>query len=91
MATSLNFTQNAQDHWEATFSASGDRMGVEVNRTASGPLVVYGSIDGLNKNLIQDFGPDAFQDLLFEIDLPSDIEITIVSFSEVIAAKVTGV
>lgn len=91
MATSLNFTQNAQDHWEASFSASGDRIGVEVNRTTSGPLVVYGCIDGLNKTQIQEFGPDTSKDMLFEIDVPADIEITIVSFSEVVAAKVTGV
>ena len=90
MATTLNFTKNAQGKFEASFTASGDRMGVEVNRTASGPFIVYGSIDDLKRMQVIDFGPNASEDLLFEIDFPTDVKITIISFTEVEAAKVTG-
>lgn len=90
MAKELNFIRNSQGKYEVTFTSSGDRMGIEVNRTASGPLVVYGSIDDLKRKPVIDFGPNASEDLLFEIDFPADVKITIISFTEVEVAKVTG-
>lgn len=91
MATALTFTKNSQNQWEASFIASGDRIGVEVNRSSSGPLIVSVSIDGLNKKSIRSFSPDSDADLIFEVDVPAEIEISIISFTEVTAAKATGI
>ena len=91
MVTELKFSQNAYGKWETVFTASGDRMGIEVNRDSSGPLLVLAGINGLKAKQIQDFGPNADSIIIFEIDVPAEIEITIISFTEVIAAKVTGV
>lgn len=90
MATALTFSKNSQDQWEASFTATGDRIAVEVNRTSSGPLVVSASIDGLNKKTIHNFSPDSDADIIFEVDVPAEIEISILSFTEVTAAKVSG-
>lgn len=90
MAKELNFTQNAQGKWESSFIASGDRMGVEVNRVKSGPLLAYASLEGLRKKLIYDLGPNADADLIFDIDVPEETVVTLISFTEVEAAKVTG-
>lgn len=91
MVTELIFSHNARGRWEASFTASGERMGIEVNRATSGPLIVTAGIDGLKTKQIRDFGPNADSDIIFEIDMPADIEISIISFTEVVAAKVTGV
>lgn len=90
MATALTFTQNPKDQWEASFIASGERVGVEVNRSSSGPLIVLASIDGLSKQTIHSFSPDSGADIIFEVDVPAEIEISIISFTEVTSAKVTG-
>ncbi len=90
MGSELNFTQNNQGKWEASFIGPGERVGVEVNRSFSGPLIVSASIDGLNKKTIHTFSPDSDADIIFEVDVPAEIEISIISFTEVTAAKVTG-
>lgn len=90
MATSLSFTQNEQGHYEASCTSQGDRMAVEVNRTAPGTLIIFGCIDGLEKTTLQNFGPGADQNIIFEIDVPEDVELSIVSYTEVTSAKITG-
>lgn len=91
MATDLTFTQNDQGHYEASCTSSGDRIAVKINRAASGTLLVYGTIEDLDPSILYDFGPGSDQDLMFEIDAPSDVKLTLVSYTEVTAAKITGV
>lgn len=91
MAEELNFTQNSQGKWETTFTSSGDRMAVEVERTNSGSLIIYGRIEDMEKRFIHDFGPGANRAMIFEIDVPADIDITILSYTEVTSAKIVGV
>lgn len=90
MATTLNFTQSIPNKWEASCTSSGNRMAVQINRSSKGPLLVYGNIDGLEKQILQDLGSDMEKDVIFEIDVPDGIEITIVSFVEVTGAKIVG-
>lgn len=90
MATALSFTKTSGGHWEASFTSSGDRIAVEVNRASAGTLLVLGCIEGLEKTTLQNFGPGADQDLIFEIDVPADVKIFLVSYSEVSAAKIVG-
>lgn len=90
MATTLSFTKNSSNRWEASCTASGDRMAVEIARTNPGPLIVYGNIIGLGKKILHDFSPSAEATVIFEIDVPADIDITIESFTEVTSAKIVG-
>ncbi|WP_289872880.1 hypothetical protein [uncultured Duncaniella sp.] len=90
-ATDLTFTQNAQGHYEANCTSLGDRIAVDLNRTKSGTLLVYGSIGDLEKSILFNFGPGSYKDLMFEIDVPADVKLTLVSYTEVTAAKITGV
>lgn len=91
MATDLTFTQDAQGHYLANCTSSGDRIGVNINRTAPGTLIVFGSIDDLEDSPLFNFGPGGDQNLIFEIDVPADVKLTLVSYTEVTAAKITGV
>ncbi len=91
MATTLSFVQNEHGHYEASCTSSGDRMAVEVNRTSPGTLIIFGCIDGLEKTILQNFGPGADQNIIFEIDVPDEVVISIVSYTEVTSAKITGV
>lgn len=91
MAKELNFTENSRGYWEASFSSSGERIAIEVNRKNAGPLIVLGSIDGLKKIMLKDFGPKPNEDLIFEIDVPEEVTVTIISFTEVEDAKATGI
>lgn len=90
MATSLTFSQNSRKQWEASCTSSGSRMAVEIARVDKGSLIIYGSVGGMDKRIIHDFGPDAGKDVIFEIDVPADVEITITSFAEVVDAKIVG-
>lgn len=91
MATALTFTKNPHDKWEASLISTGDRLAVEVNRKATGSLIVYGHIGSLEPIILQDFGPSAAQDIMFEIDVPEGVEITIVSYPEIADATMTDV
>lgn len=91
MTSALSFSRNEHGEYEATFTSTGDRIAVEINRTSSGTLIVYGNITGMKKIILRNFSPGAFSDVFFEIDVPSDVEITIVSFSEVTGAKLVGI
>lgn len=91
MAEELNFTHNGQGRWETSFTSSGDRIAVELNRVESGTLIIFGNLEGLEKTTLHNFGPGSDQDLMFEIDAPEDVKLTLVSYTEVTAAKITGV
>ena len=91
MAKELNFTQNSQGKWESSFVASGDRIGAHIKRDKPGPFIAYGSIEDVEATILHDFGPSAQDNLMFEIDVPADVNVTFVSYTEVTAAKITGV
>lgn len=90
MAAELNFTQNSEGRWEASYTASGDRIGAHIVRQKPGPFIAYGSIEGMEETVLYDFGPSAQNIMLFEIDVPADVTVTFVSYTEVTAAKLTG-
>ncbi len=89
MATELEFTKN-EGVWKAEVVSPGSPIAVEVNRSAIGPFLVKGSISGMAEVLLKDFGPGAYKDLLFEIDVPEGINLCFTSYTEVISAKIEG-
>lgn len=90
MATNLTFTKNSRNLWVASYSTTGERVALEIIRVSSGPLIVKGNVGGLNDVTIKDFGPGAPADMLVDVDLPDGVSVSIVSFTEVTSAKVSG-
>lgn len=91
MAAELTFTKNTQGHYEATFETSGDPMAIEIDRKEPGHLLIYASIDGMDGDLI--FSTDQYDERTFvrSIEMPEGVTLRVVSFTEVIEAKITGV
>lgn len=90
MATQLSFTKNEKNQWEGSFVSSGNPCAIEVNRENPGTLIIYGNIEGMEKVILHNFGPGADCNILAEIDVPSDVVITVVSFVEVTDAQIVG-
>ena len=88
MATQISFIKNIQGFWETSFVSNGNCMALEITREKPGNILVYGNIEGMNKILIDDYGPGADCNQLIEVDVPNDETITIVSYTEVTSAKI---
>jgi len=89
MATELKFTKSGKE-WQSEAMSPGNPIAVEVNRSANGPFLVKGSINGMAEVLLKDFGPGAYKDLLFEIDVPNGVNLHFTSYTEVVSAKIEG-
>lgn len=91
MATDLTFSQNAHGYFEASCTSLGDRIAVKINRVTSGALLVYGTIEEMEPSILHSFGPGSDRNLMFEIDVPADVNVKFVSYTEVDDAKIIGV
>lgn len=87
MAEEISFSKNDKGFWETSFVSNGNCQALEIIREKPGTLLVYGHIDGMNKVLLDDYGPGADCNQLIEIDIPTDVTITLVSYTEVKSAK----
>lgn len=89
--TELNFKKDANDRfWETSFVSTGERMAIELNRKKEGWCAIYGNIEGMSREMLHSFSTTAHRNLLFEVDVPSGVTVTIVSLSEVTMAKSTA-
>lgn len=91
MAAELNFEQNAAGHWEATFVTSGNPMAIEIDRKEKGHLLIYAGVDDLHGDLIFSAGREGEKHFVRSIDMPEEVTLRVVSHTEVVAAKVTGI
>lgn len=83
MATKINFTKEGVNE-AYTFKPSGAVV-VQVQREAMGFFTVYGNLEGMDKVPILNVRFE--KDLIFKIDVPSGVTITMVSGSHVLDAK----
>lgn len=88
MAKQISFSKNDKGFWETTIVSEGNCMALQIMREKPGTLLVYGNIDGMNKIMIEDYGPGADCNQLIEVDIPKDVTITVVSYTEVTDAKI---
>ena len=88
MAEEITFSKNSNDKWEASIVSKGSPMAVEINREKQGSLLVYGNLEGMDKVLLENYGPSAEKNHLVEVDVPAGVTITIESYTEVKGAKV---
>lgn len=86
MATTspIVFQKNENEKtWESEFVSSGPAI-VEIERTDGSPLSISANIPGMNPVILYVIHS---QDAIFRLDVPSGIEVSIRSWSEVKSAK----
>lgn len=86
----LTFTQNAINRWQAKFNSGGSNVTVQVLRDKESFLIVYANLPGMEKVAVYTPGGNAPRNLLFSVDVPEGMEVTIESGSEVVKAKIMG-
>lgn len=91
MAAELNFEKNSDGHWESTFTTSGDPMAIEIDREEKGHLLIYAGVDDLHGDLIFSAGREGEKHFVRSLDIPEDVKLKIVSYTEVTGAKITGI
>lgn len=88
MANEIDFVKNEKNYWEASIASSGESIVVEITREKGGTFLVFGNLEGLDKVLLENFGPGADRNLMMQIDdIPEGVTITFISFTEVKSAK----
>lgn len=87
MAKELKFEKNETGKWEASIESEGVPMAIEINREKAGSLLIYGNLEGLEKVVLENYGPSAEKHHLVEVDVPAGVKITIESYTEVRGAS----
>lgn len=87
MATKINFTKEGVNE-TYTFKPAGAVV-VQVEREAMGFFTVYGNLDGMEKVPVLNVRFE--KDLIFKIDVPESVTITMVSGTHVLEAKTESI
>lgn len=86
-ATSLEFSKNATNRYEASFVSEGAVV-IQVERAGNGYINVYANLDGMSKTYIGGYGLyNGGSNLIFSVDVPAGVTVTIESLTEVVSAK----
>lgn len=86
MATKNLTFRNVGDKWAATFTAEGPSI-VQIKRKAQGLCSVYANLADMSPVPIAVFQNPYVQDVIFNLEVPAGIEVTIESAVEVVSAK----
>ena len=86
METSLNFQKNGQTY-QTRFTSSGGGCIVQLERDENSQVVVYANLPGMEPTLISIVKNQYDTGIMFRLDVPSGIEVTIESVTEVKSAK----
>lgn len=85
---SLVFVKDEQEEkWVSTLVAPDGGCVVQVDRGGDALLMVYANLEGMNP--VSVFGVPAHgrTDVIFELNIPAGVNVTIVSWSEVVNAQ----
>lgn len=85
METSLNFQKNGQTY-QTRFTSSGGGI-VQLERDENSQVVVYANLPGMEPTLISIVKNQYDTGIMFRLDVPSGIDVTIESVTEVKSAK----
>ncbi len=83
--TNLTFTKQ-ENVWVTSFVSKGSGI-VQIERTSQGSVSVSANIVGMRSVPIASFNNPYTASVIFNLDLPVDIEVTIKSATEVTVAK----
>lgn len=87
MATKINFTKEGVN--EAYSFTPSSPVVVQVEREDMGFFTVYGNLEGMEKVPILNVRFE--KDLIFKLDVPSSVTVTMVSGSHVLEAKTENI
>ena len=85
MTTNLTFTK-VNNEWVSTFTSQGACV-IELERDVQSPVSVSANIDGMRPIPVASFSNPYMEDVIFSVDVPNGIEITIKSTTEVTECK----
>ena len=85
-ATSLEFSKNATNRYETSFVSEGAVV-IQVERAGNGYINVYANLDGMSKTYIGGTVYSGNSNLIFSVDVPAGVTVTIESLTEVVSAK----
>lgn len=89
MTEDLVFAKDAsEEKWVCEIAATGDRMVVQVDRDAPGLLLVWANVEGMRRVPVMRVEEDEMYDVIFEVDMPAGVTVTVESYGEPAAAKV---
>lgn len=94
MVQDLTFTQNNMNRWESSFISSGTPYAVQLNVNADPSAhtnidtIVYANIPGMDKVTLATLQRPQ-NNLMFEVDVPFGVVVTIESMSESISGKIS--
>lgn len=83
--TTLNFTPN-QGIWEAKFTSEGNTI-IELEREENGIVSVLANLSGMRPVAVGQYQNGYGADAIIRVNIPSGVEVTIKSQSEVKNAK----
>ena len=87
MEKELTFNKDSNGYYVTEFTSTGNAA-VQICRTAGATLRVLAAIGSLTPITIVRFGDDSPKDLIFEIGIYAGVKVSIVSHSEVTAARI---
>lgn len=88
--TDLSFSKNSGNRWQASFVSEG-AVTVQMQRKDVGAVNIYANLDGMTAKYIGGYGNyNGGNNVIFTVDVPSGVTITIESYSEVVSAKMLG-
>lgn len=85
----ITFTQAQDGTWEYTFTSAGP-VAVQMNTASAGYIYVYASNDGMVRSLVGEL-PNPYTSVMFGIDLPAGMAVTIQTIKEVTKAVMADV
>lgn len=89
-ATDLSFSKNSQNRDQASFVSEG-AVTVQMQRKDVGALNIYANLDGMGAKYIGGYGSyNDGNNLIFTVDVPAGVTVTIESYPEVVSAKMLG-
>lgn len=87
-ATDLSFSKNEENKYVASFASEGP-VTIQVKRQEAGSLNIYANIDGMDAIYVGGYGLyNGSANLIFNVDVPAGVNVSVESFTEVLEAKV---
>lgn len=84
----LVFTKNELGRYESTFVSSGEKVSIQMERKTEDCYSVLCNVEGMDPVPVYTSGGTARKNVIFTVDVPTGMEVTVVSMSEVVQAKI---
>lgn len=86
-SSTLSFSKQSDGNYTAGFVSTG-KATIQLDREALGIVSVRVNIPGMNSVPVNQFDNPYSPDIIFEVDIAEGLEVTIISTTKVLAAKI---